>query len=175
VVDDVVVGFEDSVRQPIVAHELPYVFLRIQFGALCGQQDQRDVGRDVEAAGEMPTGLIDEQRGVGAWRDLRGDFGQMQVHRLGVAAGHDERRALAVLRADRPEDVGRGGSLVFRGARPRAPFGPSPGDLVLLADAGLVGEPDLYAIGVDAGFAPDLLQARGETFLKSSIAPAACA
>ena len=50
----------------------------------------------------MPTGLIDEQRGVGAGRDLRGDFGQMQVHRLGVAAGHDERRALAVL----PEDVG---------------------------------------------------------------------
>ena len=56
----------------------------------------------------MPTGLIDEQRGVGAWRDLRGDFGQMQVHRLGIAAGHDEPRALPVLRADRAEDVGRG-------------------------------------------------------------------
>ncbi len=43
---------------------------------------------------------------MGAWRDLRGDFGQMQVHRLGIAAGHDEPRALAVLRADRAEDVG---------------------------------------------------------------------
>ena len=26
----------------------------------------------------MPTGLIDEQRGVGAGRDLRGDFGEMR-------------------------------------------------------------------------------------------------
>ena len=77
------------------------------------------------------------------------------------APGHNP---LPSLGADRPEDVGRGGSLVFRGARPRAPFGPSPGDLVLLADAGLVGEPDLYAIGVDAAFAPDLLQARGKTY-----------
>ncbi len=175
VVDDVVVGFEDSVREPIVAHELPDVFLGVQFRAFCRQRDDRDVGRDVELAGEMPTGLIDEQRGVGARRDLGGDFGQMQVHRLSVAARHDERRALAVLRTDRPEDVGGGGSLVLRRARPRAPFGPSPGDLVFLADPGLVGEPDLYAIGIDAGFAPDLLQARGEAFLKSSIAPAAWA
>jgi hypothetical protein len=76
----------------------------------------------------MPIGLIDEQRGAGAWRDLRGDFGEMQVHRLDVAAGHDERRGLAVLRADRSEDAGRR---------------PSPGDLFLLADTGLVGEPDL--------------------------------
>jgi len=123
----------------------------------------------------MPAGLIDDQRSVSAGRDLGGDFGQMEVHRLGVAARHDERRALAVLGADRAEDIGRGGSLVLRGARARAAFGPAARDLVLLADTRLVGEPDLYGATIDAGFAPDLLQARGETFLKSSIAPAACA
>jgi hypothetical protein len=31
-VDDVVVGFEDAVREPVVTHELPDVFDRVQFG-----------------------------------------------------------------------------------------------------------------------------------------------
>ena len=48
----------------------------------------------------MPAGLIDEESGVRAGRDLLGDFGQMQVHRRGVAARQHERRALAALRAD---------------------------------------------------------------------------
>jgi len=47
------------------------------------------------------------------------------------------------------------------------------GDLVLLADARLVGEPDLYGAGLDVRLAPDRFQARGKAFLKSSIAPAA--
>ena len=37
-----------------------------------------------------------------------------------------------------------------------------------------VGEPDLYGGGLDALLAPDLVQARGKAFLKSSIAPSAC-
>ena len=111
----------------------------------------------------MPAGLIDEQRGVRARRDLGGDFGQVQVHRLRVAAWHDQGCALAVLGADRAEDISRGGSLVRRRARARAALGPTAGDLVLLADARLVGEPDLYRIGSDALLAPDLVQARRET------------
>jgi hypothetical protein len=121
----------------------------------------------------MPAGLIDEQRGVRTWRDLGGDFGEMEAHRLGVAAWHDERRAFAVLRANRAEYVSGSGSLIFGSAGASASPGPTAGDLVLLSDARLVGEPDLYGAGIDALFAPDLLQARGETFLKSSIALAA--
>jgi hypothetical protein len=109
----------------------------------------------------MPSGLIDEQRRVRAGRDLRGDFGQVEVHRFGVAPGHDERRALAIPGTDRPEDIGRCGSLVFRRAGARAAFGPTSRDLVLLADARLVREPDLYGVGLDALFAPDLRQALG--------------
>ena len=106
--------------------------------------------------------------------DLRGDIGQLQVHRLGVAPGHDERGALPVLGTDRAEDIGGGGSLISGSTWTGAALGPTPGDLVLLADAGLVGEPDLYRAGFDAPFAPDLVQARGKAFLKSSIAPSAC-
>ena len=32
-VDDVVAGFEDAVRQPVIAHKLPDVFNRIELGA----------------------------------------------------------------------------------------------------------------------------------------------
>ena len=52
----------------------------------------------------MPARLIDEERSMGARRDLRGDLGQVQVHRLGVAPRHYEGRAFAVSGADRAED-----------------------------------------------------------------------
>jgi hypothetical protein len=103
---------------------------------------------------------------VRARRDLGGDFGQVQVHRLGVASGHDEGCALAVLGADRTKDIGGDRSLIFGSARARATLAPSAGDLVLLADARLVGEPDLYRLGSDAVLACDLVQAIGETFFK---------
>jgi len=36
VVDDVLVGSEDAVGEPVVAHELPNVFLRVQFRTFAG-------------------------------------------------------------------------------------------------------------------------------------------
>ena len=44
-VEDVVVGFEDAVRQPVVAHELPDVFDGVQLGA-SGRQRHEGVLRD---------------------------------------------------------------------------------------------------------------------------------
>ena len=117
-------------------------------GTLSGQRDERDVGGDVQSAGEMPSGLIDEDRSVCAGRDLRGDLGQVKVHRLGVATRHDERGAFAFLRTDRAENVGRGGPLVAGGAWARAALGPTAGDLVLLPDPRLVGEPKFYRAGM---------------------------
>jgi hypothetical protein len=90
----------------------------------------------------MPPGLIDDENRVSAGRDGLRDLGQVQVHRLDVAGRQDEGCAFALLRADRAEDVGRGGALVARRARARAALGPAAGDLVLLADPRLVLEPD---------------------------------
>jgi hypothetical protein len=123
----------------------------------------------------MPSGLIDENDCMRAGRNLRGDFGEVEVHRFSVASGHDERRALAVPGTDRPEDIGRCGSLIFGRAGARASSGPASGDFVLLADARLVGEPDLYGVGLDAFVACDLVQAGWECFLKSSRVRSACA
>jgi hypothetical protein len=48
VIDEIVVGFEDTVREPVVAHELPDVLDRIEFGAFRRQGDDGDVGRHDE-------------------------------------------------------------------------------------------------------------------------------
>ena len=112
---------------------------------------------------------------MGSRCDRLGDFGQMQVHRLGIAGRHDQGGSLSLLRADGTEDVGRCGSLIPRSARASAALGPAAGDLVLLADTSLVLEPNFYLTDVDRFFARDLIQARWELFLKSSMAPSACA
>jgi hypothetical protein len=41
-------------------------------------------------------------------------FGQVQIHCLDVATGQHKARALALLRTDCPENVGRGGTLIVR-------------------------------------------------------------
>jgi hypothetical protein len=99
----------------------------------------------------------------------------VQVHRFGIAEGQDQSRALALFRADGTEDIGRCGALIPRSARASAALRPPAGDLVLLADPSLVLEPNFYLADVDRFFARDFIQARWELFLKSSMAPSACA
>ena len=113
-VEDVVIGFEDAIREPVVAHELPDVFHRVQFGAFRWQRQQRDVLWHDECCGAVPSGLIEEQHGVGSRRDRRRDFRQMQRHPRAVAAGQDERRTLALGRTDRTVNVGRRRTLILR-------------------------------------------------------------
>jgi hypothetical protein len=46
VIDDIVVGFEDAVRKPVVAHILPDFFDWIEFRAFRRRRDNGDVGRN---------------------------------------------------------------------------------------------------------------------------------
>ena len=110
-----------------------------------------------------------------AWRNGLGDLHEVQVHRLGVAGGQDQGRTLALLRADGAEDVGGSGALIAGRTGTRTALGPTAGDLVLLADTRLVREPDFYLVAVERFLMGDCIQAGGETFLKSSITPSACA
>ena len=175
VVDEIVVRFEDAVRQPVVTQELPDVFDRIELGTFRRQRHNGDVGWHDESRGQVPAGLIDQEYGVCAGRDGGGDLHQVQVHRLGVAGRQDQGCTLTLFRADGAEDVGGSGALVAGRTWARAALRPAAGDLVLLTDAGLVGEPDFYLVAVKRLLARNGLQARGKAFLKSSIAPVACA
>ena len=175
VVDEIVVGFEDAVGEPVVAHELPDVLDWVELGGFRRQRDNGDVVRHHQAHRHVPASLIGQEDGVGAGRDILGDLHKVQVHCLGIAGWQDQSCALALFRADGTEDVGRGGTLITGSTRTGAALGPTAGDLVLLADTGLVLEPDFYLVAVDCLLVRDGIQARGEVFLKSSITPGACA
>jgi len=111
----------------------------------------------------MPAGLIDDQRSVSAGRDLGGDSARWRFIASVSQRGMTSAAPLPSL--GRPRRRYRPRRFAGpSGARARAAFGPAARDLVLLADTRLVGEPDLYGATIDAGFAPDLLQARGKLF-----------
>jgi hypothetical protein len=99
----------------------------------------------------------------------------MQIHSVGIATGEDEAGGLSGSGADGAEDVGRAGALIAWRCGPAAAPGPAAGDLVLLADTCFIREPDFDCVSSDALFARDRIQFLWELFLKSSIAPAACA
>ena len=174
-VDQIIVGFEDAVREPVVTHELPDVLDWVEFWAFRRQGEDGDIGGNDQSCRQVPPSLIDEQDGMGPGRDHFSDLGEVQVHCFGVACGQHQGCSLALLGTDRAEDVGGGGALVSGGGWACAALGPAAGDLVLLADARFVLEPDFYCIAVDLLCARDIVQARGEVFLKSSIAPSAWA
>src|SRR5438876_3787406 len=109
----------------------------------------------------MPAGLVDQEDGVGRRCDSFGDLREVQVHGLGVAGWQDQGRALALVWADGAEDVGGSGALIAGSAWTGAALRPSAGDLVLLTDASLVGEPDFYRVAVERLFARDRLPTAG--------------
>ncbi len=174
-IDEVDVGGEHPVREPVVAHVLPDVLGGVELGAFGREHQERDVVRHQEAGREVPSGFVEDEHGVFARGDLGGDLGEVQVHCLGVAGGQDERGSLAIAGADRAENIGGSGALIVRRRGSRAASCPAPGDLVLLPDPGLVREPNLYPVAIDALRAGDRVEALGEGFLKASTAPAAWA
>ncbi len=170
-IEDVVVAFEDSVREPVVAHILPNILDGIELWRFGGQGDERHVFGHLQLRGDVPPGLVDEQNGVGAGFDGERDFLEMQRHRLGVAKGHDETGRLAERRTNGAEDIGRGGSLISQGERARSAFGPASRDLVLLADAGFVLEPQLERF---SGGRCNIREETRDFFLKAATAASSC-
>jgi hypothetical protein len=122
----------------------------------------------------VPTGLIEEQDAVGAMGDLGGDFLEMPLHGLTVAARQNQGSACAALWTNGSEDIGRLGSLVGGRSGPSSSRRPAAGDLVFLPYAGLILKPQLYRAARRES-RPDLCQLGRETFLKASAASSFCA
>jgi hypothetical protein len=103
----------------------------------------------------MPARLIHDEDGVGVIGNMAGYLDQMLVHGMRIAPWHDEGCRLAKFRADRTEDISGPCALIMRSRWPCASFGPAPGDLVLLADAGFILEPNFYSpLAAPAAIAP---------------------
>src|SRR5215210_6552562 len=166
VIEEVAVGGEDPVGEPVLAHELPDVLDRVQLRGFGGQRHERDVVGDHQPLGLMPSRLIEQHHRMRTRRDSLRDLRQMQAHALTRAARQDEASPFPFSRADRAENVSRLGSLVLWGRGASAASGPAPSDLVLLPDPCLVAEPDLYRLATSRTCL-DLLQTGREGFLKA--------
>src|SRR5690242_12691644 len=91
----------------------------------------------------VPTGTIEDHHGMGVSGDLAADLAEVMVHRGGIADRHDQRRRLALRRAHRTKQIGRGEAEIFWRHRPTAGLSPHPGQAVFLADASLILKPYL--------------------------------
>lgn len=160
-------AFEDPVGEPVVAHVLPVVLDWIEPWIFGRQGDESHVFGHFQLGGDVPAGPVNEQNGVGAGLHGERDLLKVQFHRLGVAKGQDKTER----GADGVEDIGRSGSLILQGKRSRATLGPASRDLVLLASAGFVLEPQLERL---AGGRGDVRQEVGDFLLKAATATSSC-
>ena len=107
--------------------------------------------------------LIEHDNGMGAGAHPGGDFLQIPLHGLGVAAGQDKGVANAALGTGGAEDIGRLGALIMGRAGAGSAPRPASGDLVLLSDPRFVLPPKLY-LGVRRKSGADRLQFDREVF-----------
>ena len=115
VIDDIVEGFENSVRQPVLTHELPDIFLAVELGRAWRQLQERDVAWNLEGLGTMPAGLIEEEDSVSAGSDFGCDLIEVKLHSFGIAGWQHEGGAGTAFGADRTEQVARLGPLIVGG------------------------------------------------------------
>ena len=74
-------------------------------GALGGKNINVDVGWDLEPAGGVPSGPVDDEYSVSAWCHQGRDFIKMPLHGLSVAAGQDKARTDTARGTDGTEDI----------------------------------------------------------------------
>ena len=168
-IEDIRIGREHSVREPVLAHKPPDVLDRIELGRFPRQRQQRDIRRYLQLARDVPAGSVEQQHHVSPGRHSLRDLGPMQGHGLGRAALQHQAGAFALHQADRVEDISRRRSQVSRGGGTGAAPSPAPGNLVLLPDACLVGKPDLERLAISL-LGRDPRRTRGKLFLITATA-----
>lgn len=171
--DDVVVVFENPIREPVLAKVLPNVLDRIEFRGAGGQEDRDDVFGHLQFARGVPSGTVHEQNGVCTRCDGAADFRKMLLHGMGVGVGHHQAGTDAAGWTNGAEQVGVLVAQVFQLAWPRPLPRPLVNETVLLADPGLVLKPDLDR-GRRWKVAYGRRQCPGEVFLKSSMVSGFC-
>ena len=91
---------------------------------------------------------------------------EMFIHNLGVGIGHDHGRSDGAVGTDGTENIGGDVPVVAHHEGTRADRCPDGGVAALLANAGLVLEPDFYRAG-QSGSAKGGFDQIGEFFLKA--------
>src|SRR4051794_14287794 len=159
----------DAMAQFVLSQVLPHVLDRVQLGAVARQRQEGDVPGDGEAVGRVPARPVEHDHAVRPGRDVAADLGQVQAGGRGVGVGQDEGGTDGPLRTDRAEQVGPRVATVAGRPGPGAAPRPDPGQRALLADAGLILEPDLDRLAAGV-LGQRLAYQLGEAFLNASCA-----
>jgi hypothetical protein len=166
-IDDVVVTFEHGDGEFVATQIFPDVFDRVEFGSVGRQADEGDVFGNGKVFGEVITGAVEDEYGVGAGSDPTADLGEMQGHGFGIGGWQDKRGGDAAPRTDGAEDVSPFVALIAWRAGPRSALSPDAGQPPMLTDARFVLEPDFdrLVLGAVGELRRD---GRGEVFLNAS-------
>src|SRR6185295_1882499 len=81
------VPVEDAIGELGLAEELPDVFGWIELGRFGRQFKQRDIVRQAELVGGVPSSLVEDDDGVGSRCDTAADLVEMMLHCLGSGRG----------------------------------------------------------------------------------------
>ena len=166
--EQVVVVAEHPVAQVVALEISPEAFDRVELGAVGRQVQEREVRRHLQRLGDVPAGVVEHQHDVGVGTGGPADEGQVLVHQAGVDGRGEERGGGAGDRVDGGEEVEPVVLGLLERGRPRALVGPDVRQRPLLADTGLVLEPDLDpAIGMVLAY---LLDKRGASSSQRCIA-----
>lgn len=103
---------------------------------------QRDVVRNPQRLGHVPTGLIQHQYDMPIRRCLLADEAKVGVHVIGVDCRREHGGGFAGDRVDRAEQIAPFVFSLFDDGRARPLLGPDVGQRALLAEACFVLEPD---------------------------------
>ena len=115
----------------------------------------------------MIAGSVEDEDGMCVGRDLAADRIQMQRHGLSIRRRHNQACCDATLRTGGAKQIGPVVTSIARRPRPCSASGPNAGQRALLADPGLILEPDFDRLAF--GAVGDLRRdCRGEVFLNVS-------
>src|SRR3954467_2571538 len=144
-IDDGIVGVEQAVAQVPLPQEQPEPLDRVEVRRIRRQPDERDIARDHEPLGLVPASAVEHQDAMFALGQRRRELAEEGVHRPGPDRRRDEGEAVAGRRPDGAEEVGPSVTLVAQTRRPLATGEPAMADAPLLAETGLVHEPERQA------------------------------
>ena len=154
--------------EQVCPQELPDILDRVQLGGIGRQRYQGDVlWDDQTASGLVPSGAVEDENGVSAGCDAAADLGKVKAHQLGIDRRQYKRCASAPCRADGAEDIDPVMALIAWRRRPGTPASLDPRQPTLLADPGLILEPDFQRLAAGSGRQP-FAHRGGEVFLNAS-------